>query len=212
MFNPGEQVLESPWLWVLIAFTSGSLPLSVWLGKIALGVDICEYGDGNPGAANVWRAGGKWWGLLAILLDGFKGLIPVAVVNFSLGIQGWWLVAIALAPVFGHTFSPFLGFHGGKALSTTFGIWCGLTLWLGPTVLGISLAVGLAVLVVSGWAVLFGMLVLLTVLLATGSDYVLLAVWLGNFVLLMWKHLDDLRQPPQISKGVLKAIIPQNKK
>lgn len=204
---PGEQMLDTPWLWALIAFISGSLPLSVWLGKIALGVDIRNYGDGNPGAANVWRAGGKWWGLFAILLDGFKGLIPVAIANFGFGIQGGWLVAIALAPVLGHTFSPFLKFQGGKALSTSFGIWCGLTLWLGPTVLGISLAAGLAVFVVPGWAVLFGMFVLLTALLITGADPVLLIVWLGNFILLMWKHMDDLRQTPQVSKGILKPLI-----
>ncbi len=204
-------MLDTPWLWALIAFISGSLPLSVWLGKIALGVDIRNYGDGNPGAANVWRAGGRWWGLAAILLDGFKGLIPVAIANFALGIQGWWLAVIALAPVVGHTFSPFLGFHGGKALSTTFGIWCGLTLWLGPSVLGISFALGLAILVTPGWAVLFGMLILLVVLLITGSDPLLIAVWAGNFLLLIWRHLSDLSQPPQISKGILKALFPQNR-
>lgn len=208
---PGERMLDTPWLWALIAFISGSLPLSVWLGKIALGVDIRNYGDGNPGAANVWRAGGRWWGLAAILLDGFKGLIPVAIANFALGIQGWWLAVIALAPVVGHTFSPFLGFHGGKALSTTFGIWCGLTLWLGPSVLGISFALGLAILVTPGWAVLFGMLILLVVLLITGSDPLLIAVWAGNFLLLIWRHLSDLSQPPQISKGILKALFPQNR-
>jgi glycerol-3-phosphate acyltransferase PlsY len=204
-------MVDTPWLWALIAFISGSLPLSVWLGKIALGVDIRNYGDGNPGAANVWRAGGRWWGLVAILLDGFKGLIPVAIANFALGIQGWWLAVIALAPVAGHTFSPFLGFHGGKALSTTFGVWCGLTLWLGPSVLGISFALGLAVLVTPGWSVLFGMLILLVVLLVTGSDPVLLAVWSGNFLLLIWRHLSDLKQPPQISKGILKTLFFQNK-
>lgn len=196
-----------PWVWFLVAFLSGSLPLSLWLGKIVLGVDIRDYGDGNPGAANVWRAGGKWWGLLAILLDGFKGLIPVALANFRLGIEGFWLVAIALAPVFGHTFSPFLHFRGGKALSTTFGIWCGLTLWLGPTVLGLALALGLAVFVVPGWAVLFGTLVLLVAILLAGADPLLLSVWLGNTAILLWTHMNDLRQRPKISEGVLGRFL-----
>ena len=196
-----------PWVWFLVAFLSGSLPLSLWLGKIVLGVDIRDYGDGNPGAANVWRAGGKWWGLLAILLDGFKGLIPVTLANFRLGIEGFWLVAIALAPVFGHTFSPFLHFRGGKALSTTFGIWCGLTLWLGPTVLGLALALGLAVFVVPGWAVLFGTLVLLVAILLAGADPLLLSVWLGNTAILLWTHMNDLRQRPKISEGVLGRFL-----
>ena len=199
--------MTQPWVWFLVAFLSGSLPLSLWLGKIVLGVDIRDYGDGNPGAANVWRAGGKWWGLLAILLDGFKGLIPVALANFRVGIEGFWLVAIALAPVFGHTFSPFLHFRGGKALSTTFGIWCGLTLWLGPTVLGLALALGLAVFVVPGWAVLFGTLVLFVAILLAGADPLLLSVWLGNTGILLWTHMNDLRQHPKIDQGILGRFL-----
>lgn len=195
--------MSQPWLWLLIAFFSGALPLSLWLGKIALGVDIRDYGDGNPGAANVWRAGGKWWGLLAILLDGFKGLIPVALANFWVGIDGFWLAAIAIAPVLGHTYSPFLRFQGGKALSTTFGIWCGLTLWLGPTVLGLSFAIGLAIFVIPGWAVCFGMLTLLVAMLIAGADAVLLSVWLANTAILIWKHYPDLRQLPKLSEGIL---------
>jgi len=198
--------MDNPFAWFVISFMFGALPLSVWLGKVALGVDIRNYGDGNPGAANVWRAGGKWWGLLAILLDGFKGLIPVAVVNFAIGIEGWWLTAIALAPVIGHTYSPFLNFKGGKALSTTFGVWCGLTLWLGPTVLGLSFAIGLAVLVTPGWAVLFGLLCLLLSLVVVGADQYLMGVWAGNFLILMWKHKEDIRKGPQIAKGILKSL------
>lgn len=40
---------------VFIAFLSGSFPFSVWLGKLFMKVDVRKYGDGNPGAANVFR-------------------------------------------------------------------------------------------------------------------------------------------------------------
>jgi glycerol-3-phosphate acyltransferase PlsY len=40
---------------ILIAFISGSLPFSYWLGKLLLRVDVRQYGDGKPGAANVFR-------------------------------------------------------------------------------------------------------------------------------------------------------------
>lgn len=33
---------------------------SVWIALVFLGVDIRRFGDGNPGAGNVWRAGGGW--------------------------------------------------------------------------------------------------------------------------------------------------------
>jgi acyl phosphate:glycerol-3-phosphate acyltransferase len=196
-------------LWILFAFVCGSLPLSLWLGELALHVDIRRYGDGNPGAANVWRAGGKWWGLLAILLDGFKGLIPVALAKYAGGVEGWPLVAVALAPIMGHAYSPFLHFRGGKALSTTFGIWCGLTLWVVPTVLGLALAFWLLVLRSEAWAVLAGLIALLVFLVATRSAPELLAVWAGCAALLLWKHRTDFRRPPQWSKGILGRWIRQ---
>ena len=88
-------------LWIAFAYLCGALPLSYWLGKVFLHVDIRQYGDGNPGGANVWKAGGKWWGLTAIIMDGFKGLIPVALANFQGGVTGWALVAVCLAPILG---------------------------------------------------------------------------------------------------------------
>ncbi|MBE2240666.1 MAG: glycerol-3-phosphate acyltransferase [Caldilineaceae bacterium] len=184
--------------WVVVAYVSGALPFSVWVGKLALHTDIRGYGDRNPGAFNVFRAGGKLWGVVAILLDGFKGAIPIWLAMDWGEVSGWPLAAVAIAPVLGHAYSPFLGFRGGKALAVTFGIWCGLTLWFGPTVLGIALAIGLAILVTPGWAVLAGMLVLLAALAFYQPDPPLLAVWAANTTLLLWKHRDDLRHPPRV--------------
>ncbi len=195
------------WLWILLAFLMGSLPLSVWLGKIALHTDIRLYGDGNPGAANVWRAGGKWWGIVAVLLDFLKGAIPVGLANYVVGLEGWALVAVALAPILGHAFSPFLSFRGGKSLAVTFGIWTGLTLWVVPTVMGLAFGFWLAIMVVEGWAVLLGMLTLLIFLLVAMPDRVLLAVWFGSLLILVWKHRGDYRRSPQLSKGVLRPLF-----
>ena len=46
-------------LWSFIAFACGSLPFSVWVGRLLLGKEITRYGDTNPGATNVFRAGGR---------------------------------------------------------------------------------------------------------------------------------------------------------
>jgi glycerol-3-phosphate acyltransferase PlsY len=181
--------------------------MSYWLGKVFLHVDIRQYGDGNPGAANVWRAGGKWWGLLAIFLDAFKGLVPVALANFWAGLTGWGLAATALAPILGHAYTPFLRFNGGKALSVTFGVWTGLTLWQGPVVLGLAFAVWLKVLVVEGWAILAGMLTLLVFFLITQAPTTWLAVWVGSFLLFMWKHRSDFRRPPDLRAGLLGRLL-----
>ena len=48
---------------ILLAFLCGSLPFSVWLGRIFCRTDVRRYGDGNPGATNAFRAGGALPGL-----------------------------------------------------------------------------------------------------------------------------------------------------
>jgi glycerol-3-phosphate acyltransferase PlsY len=185
-------------LWIIFAFFCGALPLSVWLGRLALGVDITQYGDGNPGSANVWRAGGGRWGMTAVLLDFSKGAVPVALANYVAGLEGLLLAAVAIAPILGHAFSPFMGFHGGKALAVTFGIWAGLSLWVVPIMLGLLFGIYLWLLKPEGWAVMAGVFSLLAILLLFFSDPVWLAVWAGMTLILAWKHRADLRQRPQL--------------
>jgi len=199
--------MTTPLLWVIVAYASGALPLSVWLGRLALRTDIRQVGDGNPGAANVWRAGGKWWGGLAILLDYLKGALPVGLAHFGAGLEGCALSAVALAPILGHATSPFLRFRGGKALAVSFGSWTGLTLWQGPTVLGLAFAFWLALLAADAWAVVLGMLTLLLFLLGTQATPPLLGVWTGNMTIFVWKHWSEFRQKPDLKKGILRPLF-----
>lgn len=179
-------------MWVFIAFLSGSLPFSVWIGRYVLQRDIRRYGDGNPGAANVWRAGGRAWSVIAVLLDFLKGALPVGWIYFGLGFGGPTLVLAALAPILGHAFSPFLKLRGGKALAVTFGVWTGLSLWLVPVLLGGLFAFWLRVITVEGQAVVLGLICLLAILLLLRVDRDWLLIWAGNFMILAYKHRADL--------------------
>ena len=128
-------------IWTLAAYLCGSLPFSVWMGRLFLGTEIREFGDGNPGGTNVIRAGSRPLGLSVIFLDGLKGLIPVLAAQEIEGLQSWELAPVALAAVAGHAFSIFLRFEGGKAIAITFGIWAGLTGWSTLIVLGALLLI-----------------------------------------------------------------------
>lgn len=183
-------------LWIIFAFLCGSLPFSYWLGKLVMQQDIRDYGDGNPGATNVIRAAGWKWGALALALDVLKGLFPVAVAYLGQLITGWSVAALAVTPVLGHAFSPFLGFRGGKAVAVTFGIWTGLTLWEAPTILGILLGVWYSVVEVSGWAVMLAMSSLFVYLALTRHELLLLVICVLNILILAWKHRADLKQNP----------------
>jgi acyl phosphate:glycerol-3-phosphate acyltransferase len=185
-------------LWIPIAFLSGSLPLSVWLGRLALRLDIRGYGDRNPGATNVLRAGGWPWFVLALILDISKAAAPVGYTYQVLGIRGWEMVAIAVAPVLGHAFSPFLRGQGGKAVAATLGAWIGLTLYTVPLVGIVGLGIAFSLLTISGWAVMSALTAVLLYLLLFQPDPLLLATLAGHVVILVWKHRQDLRQRPGI--------------
>jgi glycerol-3-phosphate acyltransferase PlsY len=195
-------------LFVAAAFLAGSLPFSLWIGRLALGRDVREVGDGNPGATNVLKAGGAKWGALALLLDLLKGAIPVGLANFVFGFEGLALVVIALAPVAGHAFSPFLRFRGGKAVATTGGIWSGLTIWEVPTIGGLLLAFWYTFIAESGWAVVLTMLSIIAYLLLTHADPLLLIVAAGNLALLAWKQRADLRRPPSLRGWYTRVTLP----
>jgi glycerol-3-phosphate acyltransferase PlsY len=130
--------MELPFLfWVLWAYLMGALPWSVWLGRLVYGIDPRDYGDGNPGAANAFRAGGKRLGAAVILLDFFKAFIPVFVAKWGGLLPPEQLFWVTLAPVVGHAFSVFLRFRGGRALVALFGVWSGLTLYEVPVIMGL---------------------------------------------------------------------------
>jgi acyl phosphate:glycerol-3-phosphate acyltransferase len=185
-------------LWIPIAFLSGSLPFSVWLGRLALRRDIRGYGDRNPGATNVLRAGGWPWFVLALVLDISKAAAPVGYTYQILGIRGWVMVAIAVAPVLGHAFSPFLRGQGGKAVAATLGAWIGLTLYTVPLVGIVGLGIAFSLLTISGWAVMGALTAVLLYLLLLQPDPLLLAILAGHTAILVWKHREDLRQRPGI--------------
>jgi glycerol-3-phosphate acyltransferase PlsY len=186
---------QDAWIfWTLLAFLCGSVPFSLLIGLWVLKVDVRRYGDGNPGAANVIRAGGWRLGIPAVLLDSLKGAAPVGSAYFVMGIQEWRIVPIAIAPVAGHAFSPWLRFRGGKAIAVTFGIWTGLTLGEAPILLGRFLLLAYFTVAVDGWAVMLAMLGLLVWLLFSHHGSVFLGVWLGNVTILFFKHRHDLVQ------------------
>lgn len=189
--------------WLLLSFLAGSLPFSVWIGRMVLGKNIRQYGDANPGATNVLRAGGKVSALLALLLDMLKGALPVGMAHFQLGFTGWALILAALMPILGHAFSPFLNFKGGKAVAVTGGIWMGLTVWEGPTIGGVLMGLLVLVLPANGWVVMLSQLGMLGWLLLTPASwnglqarpapFEIAMIGLGALLILAWKHRSDLR-------------------
>ena len=113
-------------LMTLIGYLSGSILYGYFLPRVLYGVDVREYGDGNPGAFNAGLACSKPLGVVCALLDMLKAIVPVAVAFHGLGLTGWYLVMPVLAPFFGHLYPCTLHFRGGKAITAAFGSLMGL--------------------------------------------------------------------------------------
>ncbi len=114
----------------VVAFLLGSIPFGVLVAR-RQGVDLTKVGSGNIGATNAVRVLGTAWGLAVFGLDVLKGLLPTLLARWLLpqGIgpldpQPAALLLGAFA-ILGHSFSPWLGFRGGKGISTILGVGLG---------------------------------------------------------------------------------------
>jgi glycerol-3-phosphate acyltransferase PlsY len=111
----------------LCAYLAGSIPFGLIIGKTLKGIDLRDHGSGNIGATNAGRVLGYRWGLLCLVLDALKGLLPVMLFPpyfFATDDpnMGHARVLAGIATIIGHMFSCFLGFRGGKGVATSLGV------------------------------------------------------------------------------------------
>lgn len=112
---------------VLVAYLLGSIPFGKIIARKVARIDITQHGSGNIGATNVAREVGTIWGLLTLILDLFKGFLPVFLFppHFSgTDVSSDWQIAlVSLAALLGHQFSVFEKFRGGKGVATALGVY-----------------------------------------------------------------------------------------
>lgn len=122
---------------ICAAYLIGAIPSGVVLTRLAGVEDVRRSGSGNIGATNVYRVAGKRLGVLTLLADMLKGLLPL------LALQLWgihderWLALVAVALFIGHCYPVYLRFKGGKGVATALGIF----LVLSPVAVLVALVV-----------------------------------------------------------------------
>ena len=85
-----------PALATVAAYLMGSLSFAVIVSS-AMGLnDPRSYGSKNPGATNVLRSGNKLAAVLTLVLDAFKGWLPVALVQTWGGAYGLEAGSVAM--------------------------------------------------------------------------------------------------------------------
>jgi len=146
--------------WMLFAYLCGSISFAVVVSRVVGLKDPRTFGSHNPGATNVLRTGNKVAALTTLLLDGFKGWVPLVLAKSyllqnpfydfsSMGLDtlissnfaSWTIAFVALSAFAGHLWPVFFGFKGGKGVATAAGLLIGMQPLLGLCVLATWIAV-----------------------------------------------------------------------
>lgn len=192
---------------VVLAYLMGSIPTSLWLARWWKGIDLREFGSGNLGATNLYRAAGLGLALAAVLVDVGKGFVPAW---FFADVDGVAMPQLALlygvAAVAGHIFSIWARFRGGKGVATGAGVYLALA----------PLAVGLGLLI---WAGVVFAIRIVSVASLLAASLLPALVWISghraDFVfwaslplaaLVWWTHRSNIRrllagQEPRVTRG-----------
>ena len=125
-----------------ICFFLGSIPWGLIISEKVYHTDIRQHGSGNIGTTNAMRTMGKVGGSAVFVLDFGKGLLsgvlawasvsvlPACAPSLAPAAAPSTVYALAfLACTWGHIFSPWLKFKGGKGIAVAVGC---LFLTFGP--------------------------------------------------------------------------------
>ena len=176
---------------VLLGYLSGSIPFGLLLVRATRGVDVRERGSGNIGATNVARVAGKSLGVLVLVLDAFKGALPVLLAR-SLEPGPLVPAAVGLAAFAGHVAPPWLGFRGGKGVATALGVL--LVLAPLPALAGaLTYAVIVAILRISSvGSLLAGVVAVAVAWLIPGTPAPSAALASVLFAAMLWTHRGNI--------------------
>ena len=115
------QELIAALLSCLLGYLLGAIPTGVLVARVAGRVDLTQVGSRRTGATNVLRTLGKRAAALVFLGDFFKGSLAVALGGLLAPADGRGMALAGIAAVLGHCYSPFIGFKGGRGVTTGLG-------------------------------------------------------------------------------------------
>ena len=185
-----------PLFTLLLGYLLGSIPSGFLAGKWCKGIDLRTIGSGSTGATNVLRNVGKKPAMAVFLVDVAKGAAAVLLaraLNQTSAVNDWIQVLAGLAALAGHIWPVWLGFKGGKAVATGFGMFLGLAWPVGLACFGLFMAVFSLSRIVSLASVVAALS--LPLLMAAGSaSNANLVVALVAMGLVLWRHRSNIQR------------------
>jgi glycerol-3-phosphate acyltransferase PlsY len=108
-------------IWILAAYFVGSIPSGFLIFRLGEREDIRRFGSRSTGATNVLRLKGWRYALPVLVIDVLKAALPVWLALRAFPADRRVAFGVALMVVLGHCFPVFIGFKGGKGVSTAMG-------------------------------------------------------------------------------------------
>jgi glycerol-3-phosphate acyltransferase PlsY len=118
---PAPVDIKMPWIIIIISYLLGAIPTAYIIGRVVAGRDIRRMGDENAGAANAYRELGPRAGIIVCIIDAAKGSLVILIAQ-AVNVSQTVVLCAGAAAVIGHNWPVFLGFRGGRGVSTTIGI------------------------------------------------------------------------------------------
>ncbi len=104
---------------IITGYFIGSIPTAFIILKVSRGLDIRKEGSGNVGTLNSYEVtNSKIIGVVVLIIDALKGLLSVVIINYLFNDQFVYSMISLLSAVFGHCYSIWLKFKGGRGLAT----------------------------------------------------------------------------------------------
>ena len=173
------------------AYLLGSIPTGLLLGRL-YGIDVRKEGSGNIGATNLYRTVGRKVGVMTLVGDCLKGLLPVLAVKLST-LPSDYAAWVGLAAFCGHVFSAFLKFKGGKGVATALGVFLALS----PLAVAVVLAVFVVMMLVWRYVSLGSITAAAVMPLAVwllGEGRVLGIVTMVISVIVILRHIENIKR------------------
>lgn len=178
-------------VWPILAFVLGSIPFGLLIAQKLCDIDPRTAGSKNTGATNIARLCGLKYGIATLLLDVAKGFVPVLMAAAWVE-SDFALSFTVLGAIFGHAYSCFMQFKGGKAVATTIGAFLAVSPW--GTIFSAAVCLGMVAL--SGHVSMGSLTLALALpffMLITGNVAFVPAA-LVVMVLLFWRHKENIHR------------------
>ena len=176
-----------------VIYLVAAIPTGVVLSRLMGGEDVRKAGSGNIGATNVYRVAGKLAGILTLVGDTLKGLLPLLAYKSWMAPTPTQLGVASCVAIIGHCYPVYLKFRGGKGIAVALGVF----LILSPKAVAGALAVFVIAVAITRYVSLGSVLAamsapLLMLMLNYPQPIFLATLFIAS--LIIWRHRSNIRR------------------